>query len=286
MPLFKKKIFKSLSHKYRLVFFNDKTYDEIWNIRLSPLNVMSLLGTVSLLATAIMLVILLYTPLREFLPGYPNEEIRKNMYSQLYALDSIKNEIQVKNNYLNALLLVLSEEDSSRVITPSVRDSLVFQKIAFKRSEADSLFRKQIEEEERFNFSADATSAESSLSHLYFFPPISGLLINHFDRNENHLGVDIVTSPNEMVKSVLDGTVILATWTLDTGHIIAIQHTNNFISVYKHNASLMKKQGNLVRAGEAIAIVGNSGEVTTGPHLHFELWDNGVAVNPESYIKF
>ena len=285
MPALRKKFFKTLSHKYRLVFFNDQTYEEIWHLRLSLLNVMSLIGTLSLLATAIILVVVLFTPLREFLPGYPNEEARRSIYAQMYTLDSLESEVRNRNDYLTALLRVISEEDTGSIAHPQTRDSLVYTKISFSRSVEDSLFRKQVEEEERFNVALSQSQGQS-LSRLYFFSPIKGLLINRFDKSLGHLGVDLVAAPNEMVKSVLDGTVVMASWTLDTGHVIMVQHNNNIISVYKHNARLLGKIGNRVRAGEVIAIVGNSGEETTGPHLHFELWESGVAVDPEDYIQF
>jgi len=286
MPAIRKTIFKTLSHKYRLVFFNDQTFEEIWHLRLSPLNVMSLIGTLSLLATALILVVLLFTPLREFLPGYPNEEARRSIYAQMYTLDSLELEVRNRNDYLTALLRVISEEDTITTAQPQVRDSLVYKKIEFRKSAEDSLFRKQIEVEERFNVALSVSGEGENLSRLYFFPPIKGLLINKFDKAQCHLGVDLVAAPNEMVKSVLDGTVVMASWTLDTGYVIMIQHNNNILTVYKHNARLLGRIGNRVRAGEVIAIVGNSGEETTGPHLHFELWENGVAVDPEDYIQF
>ena len=112
------------------------------------------------------------------------------------------------------------------------------------------------------------------------------MVTNSFNAGENHFGTDIVAAPNEVVKAAMDGTVILATWTVETGYVLQIQHDNNLISIYKHNAELLKKVGNVVRAGDAIAIIGNSGELTTGPHLHFELWHNGTPVDPEQYIVF
>ena len=128
--------------------------------------------------------------------------------------------------------------------------------------------------------------ATVQLDKLHFFTPVRGMVTNSFNPSNNHFGTDIVAGPNEVVKATLAGTVIMATWTLETGYVIEIQHDNNLISVYKHNAELLQKVGLRVKAGDAIAIIGNSGELTTGPHLHFELWQNGVALNPENFIVF
>ena len=121
---------------------------------------------------------------------------------------------------------------------------------------------------------------------LHFFTPLKGLVTNHFNLSENHYGIDIVSKPDEVILAVLDGTVTLSAWTLETGYIIEIQHSANLISVYKHLSQRLKETGSKVRAGEAIAIIGNTGELSSGPHLHFELWRNGIPLNPESYIMF
>jgi murein DD-endopeptidase MepM/ murein hydrolase activator NlpD len=129
-------------------------------------------------------------------------------------------------------------------------------------------------------------SGSGSISNFFFFTPIQGIISNGYNPANRHFGIDIVSKMNEAVKSVLDGTVILSAWTLQTGNIIAVQHQSNIISVYKHNSVLLKKEGDNVKAGDPIAIVGESGEMQTGPHLHFELWYNGNPVNPREYISF
>jgi len=159
--------------------------------------------------------------------------------------------------------------------------------VSFARSVEDSLLQ-QIEQEEKNNLSIiDAGDRSDNLSKLNFFTPVSkGLIINRFDKKGGHFGLDILAAPDAGISAVLDGTVIVATWTLATGHVIQVQHSNNLISLYKHNSVLLKSVGSHVKAGEPIAIIGNSGELTTGPHLHFELWHNGTALNPENYIVF
>jgi murein DD-endopeptidase MepM/ murein hydrolase activator NlpD len=159
--------------------------------------------------------------------------------------------------------------------------------ISFTRSRQDSLLRAQIEGEEQFNIQVSQEMVlAGNPTTTHFLPPTKGLIINRFNPEQNHFGVDLVTDINQPVLAVKEGTVIFANWTLETGYVIQIQHNNNFLSLYKHNAELLKRVGEFVNAGEAIAIVGNSGELTTGPHLHFELWQNGSPLNPESHILF
>lgn len=283
----KKKLFHKLSHKYRLVFFNDQTYEEVWHLRLSALNLMSLIGTLSLIGAGVVILLILFTPLREFLPFRGDDEFRREAYANLVKLDSLEQKISRQDRYVQSVIAVISgEQPSDSTELPRQDPKVNYQSIEFKKSPQDTLLRKLIEEEERFNFTANQTVVQSGLSGIHFFSPAKGLVTAKFDYQQGHLGIDIVGAPNEIVKSVLDGTVLLSTWTFDTGQVIQIQHDNDLVSVYKHNARLLKKAGDRVRAGEAIAIMGNSGEYTSGPHLHFEIWHKGKALNPEDYISF
>jgi murein DD-endopeptidase MepM/ murein hydrolase activator NlpD len=166
--------------------------------------------------------------------------------------------------------------------------SLRSEKLEFKRSKHDSILRRQIDMEEQKNLSkiTDPTNRGFSLKNLHFFMPVKGIVTNKFDLTGGHPAIDIVSEPNEPVLATLEGTVTVATWSLTTGYIIQVQHSHNLISMYKHNSSLLKKEGDHVSAGEPIAIIGNTGELSTGPHLHFELWYNGSPINPEDYIAF
>ena len=156
----------------------------------------------------------------------------------------------------------------------------------FKGTNADSIFQNKLLEEKQ-NLAISGNSKKlPSIANIHFFTPLRGLITNKFNTKTEHLAVDIVGSLNSRISSVLEGTVIFAGWTMDTGYSIYIQHENNIISAYKHNAELLKEVGDKVKAGDAIAIMGNSGELTTGPHLHFELWHNGTALDPETYIDF
>ena len=162
-------------------------------------------------------------------------------------------------------------------------DSVIKARLAKEISPEESMLRQSVEEEERFNI--NSINDEESATPLSFFTPLKGIITSDFDTKESHFGVDIVADKNEVVKATQDGIVIFADWSVETGHVLLIQHSNNFISVYKHNASLLKKQGEIVKSGEPIAIIGNSGELSTGPHLHFELWFDGNPVDPKNYIS-
>ena len=282
---------RRLKHTYRLVFFNDNTLEEVWHMRFTRMNVLSIAGTIIIILVGGSMALVMFTPLRVLVPGYPTDAMRRQIEINHLRLDSLEYEINLRDKYFNSVNAIIAGREPE--LTEAGDDSRPanYEKITFTRSEQDSLLRKQVEEDERFNFviqspSATWLSEEASLSRLHFFKPVEGFVSNKFSLNNNHFGVDIVAGPNEVVKSILDGTVILSAWTLDTGYVIQVQHAANIISLYKHNARPLKKQGDKVKAGDAIAIVGNSGELTTGPHLHLELWQNGIPVNPEDYIVF
>jgi murein DD-endopeptidase MepM/ murein hydrolase activator NlpD len=281
-------LFNNLKHKYRLVFFNDNTFEEVWHLRLSLFNVLSVVGTISLLLIAIVIALMAFTPLRELIPGYPDESVRHTITANALKLDSLEEKLRIQDQYFaNLNALILGEEPVKFATSVPDTSGKKAKNLVFTKSIHDSLLRKRIEEEEKFNFSiTQSGKTESNISKMHFFTPVKGLISDHYDAKQNHFGIDIVAQPNEVVKATLDGTITLASWTLETGYIIQIQHHNNILSVYKHNANLLQKVGNQVKAGDAIAILGNSGELSTGPHLHFELWYNGKPINPEEYIIF
>lgn len=285
----RKKIFRQLKHTYRLVFFNDSTFEEVWHLRFTLINVLSLAGTIFILLVGGSMALVMYTPMREMIPGYPTESMRREAVANVMRLDSLENEMNLRDKYFNTINAVISGQ-MPETTEPKAEENTDanYNNITFTRSEQDSLLRKQVEEEEQFNFvlNTQPVSEELSISEIHFFKPIDGIITSKFNMATNHFGIDIVVKPNEVVKSILEGTVIMASWTVETGYVIQIQHSANILSVYKHNANLLKKAGDRIKAGDAIAIVGNSGELTTGPHLHFEIWQNGKAVNPEDYIVF
>ncbi|KPK81065.1 MAG: hypothetical protein AMS27_15795 [Bacteroides sp. SM23_62_1] len=275
-----------LNDKYRLIIYNDQTFKEVWYLRLSKLNFIALIISVFILLSAGIYSAIAFTSIRETIPGYPDDSVRRTILMNAMRLDSLENEIRMRDNYFRNLNAIISGEEPDDVMA-SVDTSIEYSSIDFTKSLEDSILRIQIEEEEQYNLTVmDDAIPSSGLVSIHFFAPIKGHITNSFNSYENHFGTDIVAAPNEVVKATLDGTVIMASWTVETGYVIEIQHTNNLISIYKHNAELLKRVGNLVKAGDAIAIIGNSGELTTGPHLHFELWYNGTPIDPEEYIVF
>jgi len=275
-----------LRQKYRLVILNEESFEEVGFIRLSRLNIAAIVGIVSLLMISLVYITIAYTPVREFIPGYPDDMMSNNIRQNAMKLDSLQRELAMRDQYflnINRIVNGQRPEDFLNDTSTSKRPD----DIVFARSSNDSILRQQVEAEEQFRLSViDEPASGSDLHDIHFFTPVEGIVTNSFNPQENHYGIDLVAGPDEVVKAVLEGTVTMATWTLETGYVIQIQHANNMMSLYKHNAELFKSVGLKVNAGDVIAIIGNSGELTTGPHLHFELWHNGVPLNPTDYIAF
>lgn len=282
----KRSLFKGFKNKYRLSIFKDQTYEEVLTFRLTKLNLLSVVGTSIILLIVLTTVLIAFTPIREFIPGYTDVNLRRQVYLNAILLDSLENQLRIRDQYYGNILDIIAGREP-RSFDVGTDTTIRIEDIRFTRSVEDSLLRLQVEGEDQFSLTVpEGRSGAVTVPAILFFPPVKGLIINPFSPTNNHYGVDLVTEPDQPVKAVLDGTVTVATWTLETGYIIQIQHANNFLSFYKHNAELLKSAGDMVRAGETIAIVGNSGELTTGPHLHFELWRNGAPLNPEEYIVF
>jgi murein DD-endopeptidase MepM/ murein hydrolase activator NlpD len=282
----KRSFLRKLLHKYRLVILNEESFEEVGFVRLSRLNLMAVGGFMVLLIIALVYVSVAYTPIRELIPGYPDAMMSHHIRQNAMKLDSIQRELAIRDQYFMNINRIVSGQRPEDFMndTSSTQDT---DEIIFYRSAHDSILRQKVEAEEQFRLSvSDRSSGSKELHDIHFFTPVRGIVTNPFNPLENHYGIDLVAGPNEVVKATLGGTVTMATWTLETGHVIQIQHENNMMSVYKHNAELFKTVGMKVGAGDAIAIIGNSGELTTGPHLHFELWHNGVPLNPSDYIAF
>ncbi len=278
--------FEKIKYKYRLSIYRDETYEEVLNLKLSRLNVFALVGSVLIIFLSIIVSIIAYTPVREFIPGYPDETTLRTIHENSLRTDSLILEIERRDRYFNNMKKLISGEEPDNF--ENTEDSNVsYEEISFTRTQEDSMIRQMFEENSEYTLSlVTARNKIANISQLHFFPPVKGLVTNSFNTSNNHYGTDIVSGVNEVVKSTLDGTVTMATWTLETGWVIQVQHPGNLISIYKHNAELLKRVGDFVKAGEPIAIIGNSGELTTGPHLHFEIWYNGVSLDPEDYISF
>lgn len=287
-PKKKRKLLKKLKNKYRLIIYNDKTFEEVFVLRLSRLNVFTGLGilvTMLVLGTTILIA---YTPLREWIPGYPNAEMTNQIRMNDLRVDSLEYELLMRDKFILNMKRIIAGEELAAVFDSTAKDSVEhYSNLMLSPSKEDSALRQSVDEEDRFALSlGEEEKKKESFELLHFFSPVKGMVVAHFDRKEKHLATDIVCKPNEMVMATLNGTVLFAGWTLETGYVIQIQHKADLVSVYKHLSQVHVSQGDIVQSGDAIGVVGNTGELTSGPHLHFELWHKGAAINPEEYIVF
>lgn len=281
----RKDIKRKLLHKYRLVILNESTFEEKISFKLSRLNVFvtGSLFIIGLIGLTILLIA--FTPLREYIPGYSSTKLKRQATELTYKTDSLVNALNYTNKYLDNIRKVLRGDIENTEIN---RDSLFEQfkldpsSVDLSPIKQDSMLRAEVALEDKYNL----FETNSDKSNLVLFPPLSGTLSDTYDRDKKHFAVDVVAPKDTPIKAVANGIVIFAEWTAETGYVIILEHKDGLLSVYKHNGSLSKSQGDIVRAGEVIASVGNTGEYTTGPHLHFELWDNGNPVNPLDFIDF
>jgi len=273
--------------KYKFAIFNDHTFEEVWRVRLTQYNAFLLISFLIFFIIGATASIIAFTNIREFIPGYPDVTMRRNILISAIRLDSLERELNLRDKYFANLNAIISGKPPSEII-PRQDTTKNYNSIKFSSSPEDEALRTNVEKEEQFNLTLGPRINEStSLASLHFFPPVKGIISGKYDIRTKHFGTDIVTKPKSPVFAALDGTVIFTGWTMETGYVIEIQHVNNLVSVYKHNASLLKEAGDLVRAGEAISIVGDSGEMyTSGPHLHFEIWYKGSPLDPEKHIIF
>ena len=279
------KIKKIFQNPYRIVIFNDLNLHIIKQVRFNARTlVMALVFAVIFIIVSVT-VLIAFTPLREYIPGYPTGKMRQMLIRNVLVVDSLDLEIQRRDKYFNDFRAMLAGETP---LDTAVKHGTVLRpdQVQLKKYDHDSLFKDEIAQEQINLGMASGSPARGGVAGLLFFPPLNGMVTGKHNVSEGHFGVDIVGKLNSRISAALDGTVIFAGWTIDTGYVIYIQHEQNLVTVYRHNAELLKIQGDKVRAGEAIAIMGNSGKETTGPHLHFEMWLNGVSINPEDYIKF
>ncbi len=281
----KKKLIKKLRNRYRLSIVNDATFEERLSFRLTPMNVLVAFVSSFLFLGFGFIAVVVFTPLREFIPGYTDTQVREEALQNALVVDSLHRELDIKSRYVVNLMQILKGNPNMDTLNTSKKEGEEFTNLDFKNSEQDSLFRLDYETSDQYSLNVLASKGAASATP-YFFPPVKGIITGDYEPDKRHYAVDIVAKENEMVKAVLDGTVVSASWTSDGGHVLSVQHKDNYISVYKHNSVLLKKAGDKVKAGEPVAIIGNSGELTTGPHLHFELWREGVPLNPNDYIIF
>ena len=281
----KVRLWDRLKYKYKLSVINETSYEEVFNFRLSQLHVLTALSVLAVILVVLTILLIAFTGLREFVSGDPDGNMRQMIAQNALRVDSLENELLKRDRFFKSIRLVLNGGDTTS-LERSREDTARYRNdtIRFQISEQENEFRAAIEERERFNLSLGMK--EQNHDYYHFFPPVEGIVTQSFDEKKRHYGTDIVAKANAKVAAVLDGVVIFTDWTLKTGYVIQVQHTNDLISVYKHNSILLKKQGDYVRAGEVLGVVGNTGEESSGPHLHFELWRAGNPLNPENFIKF
>jgi murein DD-endopeptidase MepM/ murein hydrolase activator NlpD len=279
----KKKLKKKLLHKYRLVVLNEDTFEERLAFKLTRLNVFVLGSIIAVFLVAITTVFIAFTPVREYIPGYSSTALQQQALELDFKTDSLLKVINTNDTYISSVKRVLRGEVSAVVIN---KDSIYKAAQAdtdilnLNPSKADSILRAKVSNEDKYNLFDTATT----VTDFVFFPPVNGPISSGFDVNEKHFAVDVPR--NTPVKATADGRVLFASWTSDASYVIIIDHGEELISVYKHNSSLTKVQGDFVKSREVIAISGSSGELSTGPHLHFELWNNGIPLNPTTFIDF
>lgn len=283
--------YKKITNRFRLVIFDDQTFEERFTMRLTTLNILIFLTSVSIVMISITFFIIANTGIREYIPGYPDVNERSRIVELNLLADSLLYDIQRKDIYIQNIKNILEDNIPTDSLEEPEELTVQLDTAGYQKSVEDSLLRAEFQYQLMYSqYFTDqenkANKSDFSIRSFSFFPPINGIITSKFNASEKHFGIDIVTSHNEAIKATLDGTVIYAGWTLETGYALAIQHQYNLISIYKHNSVLLKKEGDHVHAGDPIGIAGSSGELSTGPHLHFELWYNGTAVNPEEYINF
>lgn len=279
-------MWRKLRYKYKISIFNETTYAEIFSMRLSPLRILTVASVLAVILVSLTFLLVAFTGLKEFIPGFSDKNIGRLATENALKLDSLELEIQKRDRFLKSIQMVLNgeDEDDGSLLTDSIR--ILSDSVSFELSREEMAFRMEMEEQERYNLSLVQPDENSYREYFHFFPPLEGFITQKFDEKIGHYGIDLVAPADTKVTTVLDGVVIFTEWTVKTGYVIQVQHAHNFISVYKHNSVLLKKQGDYVRAGEIIAVVGNTGEESSGPHLHFELWRAGTPLNPENFMTF
>ena len=288
------KIKGRLQHQYRLVVMNDETFEEVGSYRLTWMNVYIALSVFLVLIITIIILLFAFTPVKRYLPGYTTTTKNGDLYKIEKRIIALEKEVNAREIYLKSVRNALTnnveynvektdgEEDGNQLAESS--------KEKIETNAEDYQLRREVERGKFAGNDGEITSnigtVNRSIDQMFFIPPLKGTTSAGFRPDKKHYGIDIVAPRNTAIKAVADGVVITSDWTYDTGNVIAVQHENNIISFYKHNSVLLKKVGSFVKAGEAVAIIGNTGELTDGPHLHFELWYNGNPVNPAEYVNF
>ena len=282
---------RRLKNKYRFVILNDKNFEEKGSFSFKGLNLLTFFSIFFVTIFALSFLLIVFTPLKTYIPGYGDIETRKKVNRLDYRADSLEQVLSRQKAYLNNVKNIL--KGNMAPDTGNIENLNQTQEIKRKdlvvdtSSNVDTLLQTNYENRGFYNpkFKRNV-SEKKDVSNYAFFTPLKGVVTESYERSKEHYAVDIVGPSDVGIKAALDGVVVFAEWSASTGHVIILQHTNNLVSVYKHNSELLKKVGNFVEAGEVISIIGETGELSRGPHLHFELWYDGEPVDPEQYIAF
>ncbi len=290
MEKIKTKKNNTLKNKFRFVILNDETFEEKFSLTLTRANVWLFFSTVAVVLVFITAMVIVYTPLKYFIPGFGDYNYRSEIVDLKYQADSLEKALNGRQVWLNGVANVLSGKvDTIKPTNPPIKSDKKETELTPAGKEEKQL-RTEVEQDQNFalNTKAEkkATTTGNSLNTYHFFPPLKGYITEQYNAKTNHFGMDIAAQTGTPVMSVLDGTVIASSFTFETGYVIAIQHKDDLVSIYKHNSRIYKNIGDQVKAGDVIAAVGSTGELSSGPHLHFELWYKGVSINPKDYIIF
>ncbi len=272
-----------LVEKYRIHIINEDHFEAKAIFRISLLRILVYLGIVTIVMVTLTVYLAGFTGLREYVPGYADISSQKRIYELINKADSLEKVNEEFEKYLTSLKIVLSGEVPIDSVESYKDTTQIFKDYEYKRSKEDSLLRLEVAQADQFNV---VMGSKSNMKNILFFTPLRGEVYRAFDKDSKHFGVDIVAASDAVVKCMLDGIVVFSEWTSESGYVIIVQHSRDLVSIYKHNAVLLKQAGNFVRSGDPIAIVGNSGERVELPHLHFELWQDGIPVDPQNYISF
>lgn len=275
------KIKKWLAVRFRIVLMSHRDFEQKKRWKFSRLGFISSLVFLTILVMVLTYAIIVISPLKESIPGYPDKEARGAIIQNAIRLDSLEEEIKIRDQYLgNLKKVLLGEQDFDEN----------FESQSSKNKNAPGFMLPEIPEYNRHDTVKNAINSildePLSSSNVHFFPPVNGVVTNSFDPVNDHFGTDIVSPDNEIVSASMDGTIILANWTIETGYTVEIQHAEGFITVYRHLKKLLCNTGAFVNAGDPIGIYGNTGEISFGPHLHFEIWHQGTPLNPEKVVRF
>ena len=280
-----KSFLKRIFNDYKVVISSEDTFEEKFSFKANKLNALIIMLAYSIILISFTISIVFFTQLREMVPGYSSTDLLNRAIYLTKKTDSLEQQIALNNKFYKSIEDVLSGNIDELVPRDelSVDSSLTNSDfVTVSPNSQDSILRKYVENEDKFNL----TNNELIIENKMFFSPIKGEITQSFNFNENHFAIDIAADIGTPVKSVLDGKIIFSEWSLKTGYVVVIDHGENIISVYKHNSKILKEQNDFVQAGEVIAYSGNQGNLSTGPHLHFELWKNGTPIDPEPLLNF